>query len=278
MPSSRTPASPISGRLRRISSRQNTLLKEMRRAFAQAEPTPDGFCAIEGVKLIEEAIRSGLKLRTVVFSGSGASQAGRLLPQLKAQVETILVDDDVFRGAVSTDSPQGVAALVQLLEHSLTDLLKPKAPFLVVAAGLQDPGNLGAIQRSAEAFGATGMVLGENTVSRFNAKAIRASAGSAFRLPCAAANTQDILCQLRSHSVRLVGTSSHKGTPLPEAGLRGPIALFIGNEGTGLSGELLHEMDELVSIPHASKVESLNASIAASVILYEAFRQRVAGS
>ena len=262
-------------RLRQITSPQNALLKELRRAFHRSEPTPDGFAAVEGVRLIEEAIRSGLPLRSVVFSESGLVRAERLLPQIKAQVETLRVPDDVFRGVVETDSPQGVAALVGFRESSLPDLLEPGVPLLVIPHGLQDPGNLGTIIRSAEAFGATGLIMTEGTVSHYNQKAIRASAGSVFRLPCAASKFEDMLLPLRQKGVRLFGTSSRKGRPAAEADFRGALALVIGNEGAGLPSKVLDSLDELVTVPHQPRVESLNAGIASSILLYEAARQRM---
>jgi RNA methyltransferase, TrmH family len=261
-------------RLRRVSSRQNPLIKELRRAFQQGEPTSDGYAAIESVHLIEEAIRSGLRFRTVFFSDSGQARAERLLPQLSTHVETLLLPDEVFQSAVATETPQGVAALVRLKQHELADVLAAPEPLLVVCAGLQDPGNLGTIIRSAEAFDAAGVLLGEGTVSAFNPKVVRASAGSIFRLPLIRLELRSALDTLRERGLRLLATSSHKGTPVDQAALTGPVAFFIGNEGAGLPRDILRQIEETVAIPHAARVESLNAGVAASIILYEAARQR----
>jgi TrmH family RNA methyltransferase len=144
-----------------------------------------------------------------------------------------------------------------------------------VVAGLQDPGNLGTIVRSAEAFGSAGVVLGEGTVSSFNSKVVRASAGSIFRIPCVRGKLEALCSKLHSQRIRLVATSSHKGTPLDQSSLSGPLALFIGSEGSGLPRDLVDKMDEIVVIPHADRVESLNAGVAASILIYEAARQRM---
>ncbi len=261
-------------RLRRVDSRQNALVKELRRAFGKGELTPDGYCAIESVHLIEEAIRSGLRFKAVVFSAAGEARAGRLLPQLGSHVQTLLLANDAFDSAVATESPQGVAALVKPKESSLDRMLAATDPLVVVAAGLQDPGNLGTLLRSAEAFGATGVVLGEGTVSQFNPKVVRASAGSLFRMNVVRGELAKACAAMRARGLRLVATSSHKGVPLPEADLRGGLALLIGNEGSGLPREIMSTMDVVLSIPQAPPVESLNAGVAASVILYEAARQR----
>lgn len=268
-----SPDSRQSARLRTVTSPQNALLKDMRRALAKSEPI-DGSFAVEGFKLVEEAIRSGAKLRAVVFSETGAQRADKLLPQLGAHTELVVVPDKVFAGVVETESPQGVAAMVSIREQELEPLLAALDPLLVVTVGLQDPGNLGTIIRCGEAFGATGLVLGEKTVSRFNGKAVRASAGSVFRLPCVNTPTETLIPLLRERGIRMLATSSHKGDRIDEAALTGALALFIGNEGAGLPREVMAQMDGLISIPQSDKVESLNAGVAASILMYEAARQR----
>ncbi|HYM06672.1 MAG TPA: RNA methyltransferase [Terriglobales bacterium] len=262
-------------RLRRVEGRHNALVKDLRGAFARGEPTSDGYCAIEGFRILEEAIRSGLRFRAVFFSESALGRAEKLLPQLGAQVETLLLPDKLFAGAVKSDAPQGVAALARWKEFSLEDVLaRSTAGPLLAIAGVQDPGNLGTMLRSAEAFGAGGAILGEGTVSPFNPKVVRASAGSVFRLPLARGKLSEAVSLMRQHGVRLVATASHKGTPLDQAKLAGPLAIFIGSEGAGLPRDLIKEMDEVVAIPQAPQVESLNAGVAASIVLYEVARQR----
>jgi TrmH family RNA methyltransferase len=261
--------------LRRVEGRHNSLVKELRSAFSRAELTEAGDCAIEGLRIVEEAIRSGLRLHAVFFSESAETRAERLLPQIGAHVETVVLPDKLFGSAVPSETPQGVAALVRYRQHSLEDVLgRIQAGPLVAVAGVQDPGNLGTILRSAEAFGAVGVLLGEGTVSPFNPKVVRGSAGSVFRLPAVRVKLGDALALLREQEVRLVATSSHKGTPLPEANLAGSIALFIGGEGAGVPRDLLAKVDETVAIPHTPQVESLNAGVAASIVLYEIARQR----
>ena len=266
-------------RLRRIEGRHNALVKELRQAFAHAERTATGDCAIEGLRIVEEAIRSGLRFRAVFFKESAQNLAERLLPQIGAHVDTLLLPDKLFDAAAPSETPQGVAAFVRLKEFSLADILErlPLGP-IVVLAGLQDPGNLGTILRSAEAFGSAGVILVEGTVSPFNSKVIRASAGSIFRLPVMIAKTagglEEISAKLRVQNVRLIATSSHKGAPLDQANLTGPMAIFIGSEGAGLPRAVLAQADELVAIPHTPQVESLNAGVAGSIVLYESCRQR----
>jgi TrmH family RNA methyltransferase len=264
-----------SGRLRPIEGRHNALVKELRRAFADGELTPEGDCAIEGLRIVEEAIRSGLRFRAVFFSRSAENKAHRLLPQIGSHVETAVLPDSLFANAVPSETPQGVAALVKVRQFTLEDVVaKAGAGPVLVVAGLQDPGNLGTVLRSAEAFGAAGVVLGEGTVSAFNPKVVRGSAGSVFRLAVARAKLGEAIAAMRAQGMRLIATSSHKGTRLDQADFSGAVAIFVGSEGAGLPRDVAGEMDETVAIPHSSKVESLNAGVAASIVLYEAARGR----
>jgi RNA methyltransferase, TrmH family len=268
-------AGTLPERLRRIEGRHNPLVRELRQGFVRGELTEDGFCAVEGLRIIEEAIRSGLRFRAVFFSQSAGAKAERLLPQIGANVETLILPEKLFASAVPSETPQGVAALVRLKEASLEDLLeKAKAGPLLAIVGIQDPGNLGTIFRSAEAFEGAGVLLGEGTVSPFNSKVVRASAGSIFRVPVVRASLAESLPELRKHGLRLIATSSHKGTPLHAADLSVRLAFFIGSEGAGIRRDLLAKMDEVVAIPHSPKVESLNAGVAAGIVLYEAARRR----
>jgi TrmH family RNA methyltransferase len=274
-PASARPENFARERLRRVEGRHNSLVRELRRTFSRGELTEEGDCAVEGSRIVEEAIRSGLRFRAVFFSESAQGQIERLMPQIGAHVETVVLPDKLFASAVSSDAPQGVAALVRYRQHSLEDVFaKLQAGPVIVIAGLQDPGNLGTVLRSAEAFEAAGVLLSEGTVSPFNSKVVRGSAGSLFRLPVIRITLAGALSRFREHDVRLLATSSHKGTPLPQADLSGAIAVVIGGEGAGVPRDMLAKVDEIVAIPHAPQVESLNAGVAASIVLYEIARKR----
>jgi TrmH family RNA methyltransferase len=272
------PPTTLRHRLRPITGRHNPLLKDLRAIYSHGNLTDDGCFAIEGVRSLEEAIRSRVRLRAVFFTDADDAATHRLtqrlLEQIGNKIETYLVPAKLFHEAVTTDSPQGVAALVHPRESMLEDAFRATPALVVVVAGLQDPGNLGTILRSAEAFGAGGVVTTEGTVSIYNPKTVRATAGSIFRLPVMTAKLAELIPHLREKQVKLFATSSHKGIPLPEAPLQQPSALFIGNEGAGLPRDVIVKMDETLAIPQARHVESLNAGVAASIILYEAARQR----
>jgi RNA methyltransferase, TrmH family len=269
------PRSTQASRLRPVSSSSNQKLKELRQAFRRAQLTTHGECAIEGIKLLHEALRSRLYLSSVFFSESSRPLAEKFLPQINSRTETLLLPNALFNSIVPSDAPQGVAALLKLKTFSFSEVLdRANDGPLIVAAGLQDPGNLGTIFRSAEAFGVTGIFLTEGTVSPYNAKVLRGSAGSIFRLPFIRISSAELIPLLRKRGIRLLATSSHDGTPLPETSWRLPLAIFIGNEGAGLPLEIISLMDETLVIPQAAQVESLNAGVAASIVLYEAARNR----
>ncbi|MHB1021040.1 MAG: TrmH family RNA methyltransferase [Acidobacteriaceae bacterium] len=256
-----------------IASRQNSHIKQLRAAFAGNLRLSGGLVAIEGEHLLGEALRSGLELEAIFVQAGREALLQNL--QLPARTPAFLLEEDVFTSAVATETPQGIAALLQAPQFVQSDLLPHDAvPLILVAAGLQDPGNLGTLIRSAEAFGASGIVSLPGTVSAWNQKAVRASAGSIFRVPLVKTKSQDDFAWLHQAGVKIFAAVADDGLPLTEVDLRGPSALLIGNEGAGLSAELIALADERITIPCPGPVESLNAAVAGSLLLYEAARQR----
>ncbi len=269
-------------RFRVVQSKQNSRLKDLRRALAQPGRDGSSLAGIEGPNLLEEAMRAGLRI-SCVFVAQGAEHLleGLALP---AETEVLLLPRELLDSALATETPQPVAALVEPLEWSWDDVLgnREKAappqgnakPLIVVLAGLQNPGNLGTILRSAEAFGATGVLSLPGTVSEWNPKAVRASVGSVFRLPLISVSEKDCFARLRKAGVKIWTTAVHGAEAADGIDLIGAVALVIGNEGNGVPQELAAQADGAVTIPCPGPVESLNAAAAASVLLYEASRQR----
>jgi TrmH family RNA methyltransferase len=266
--------------IRIVQSRQNRRVKELRAGLARGTKSDHGCIALEGQHLLEEALRSGLRVQTV-FLRSGSERALSALRELFAthitnapDPEILELPPDIFLSAVVTESPQGLAALVEAPEFSWPDLLRTANPLVLVCAGIQDPGNLGTLVRSAEAFGAAGVVALPGTVSLWNAKALRASAGSAFRLPLISASADEAFSILRKNGILLLAATVAGGACAAEIDLSGPAALLVGNEGSGLPEGWIAHADRRISISYPGPVESLNAAIAGSVLLYEAARQR----
>jgi RNA methyltransferase, TrmH family len=282
-----------------LTSRDNRWLKRFRVCLAGEQISEDGFVGVEGVRLVEAALYSGLPVAALLVSDSGERHLGRLRASLSPDMQILRTTDRLFAGIADTQTPQGVAVLVRPATATIKDVIRGVA-LLVVLVGVQDPGNVGTILRSAEAFGATGAVtcsaVAIGTANPFAPKALRASAGSALRLPILQGMSPAILlAQLRVSGVKLyAAVSDHCAQerrqtdavpPLVrpwEADWKSPAALLIGNEGAGLPAEVVRAADARVSIPQTpatlpAGVESLNAAMAATVLLYEAMRQRGEG-
>jgi RNA methyltransferase, TrmH family len=260
--------------IRIVQSRQNSRVKELRSALKKGARTESGLIAIEGFHLLEEALRSGLRVATIFFR-SGENHALENLPH-SSHTEILELSPEVFASAVTTESPQGIAAFVEPPEFHLNDLFAVQNPLFTVAVNLQDPGNFGTLVRSAEAFGATGLLAVKPSPSIWNPKSLRASSGSAFRLPVVYADQQHFMQELERRGIRRIAATVDGGNPAPKLDLTRPSAIFIGNEGSGLSPETVAACDDRITIPCPGPVESLNAAIAASILLYEAARQRQA--
>jgi TrmH family RNA methyltransferase len=259
--------------VRIVQSKQNPRLKELRRALASPGRGGDGLAGIEGPNLMGEAVRAGLGVRCVFV----AQEAEHFLDglDLGPEIEVILLPGELLDSVLTTEAPQRIAALVEMPVWGWRDVLEGRdKPLVIVLAGLQDPGNLGTILRSAEAFGASGVVSLPGTVSGWNPKAVRASAGSVFRVPLISTTAEECFMRLREAGVKILSTALRGAELANCVDLAGPVALLIGNEGNGVPEALAAEADEAVTIPCPGPVESLNAAVAASVLLYEASRQR----
>jgi TrmH family RNA methyltransferase len=263
-----------------IVSAANPLLKDMRRAIARGSLTQQGWCVAETFHLLEEALRSHCEIKMVLAAESArpAVEAHvRRLPGVKVAV----LPDALFQSLSDTETSQGVMALVNPPVWRIDQLFRGHA-LVVVLDGLQDPGNAGAILRAAEAFGATGAIFLKGTVSPYNPKTLRASAGSLFRVPYLHGVDAELArAALRQHRVALFAgvpasgvLASHKGAVrwLADVDLTVKCGLIVGNEGRGVGAELRSAALD-VSIPTVG-VESLNAAVAAAILLYEARRQR----
>jgi TrmH family RNA methyltransferase len=254
-----------------ITSRANPRVKQLRAAFAGNPRLAGGVVAIEGETMLREALRSGLRFRSV-FLRDGMEPPG----WVPAGVEVVSLAAEVFASAVDTQHPQGLAALVETPVWTL-EAIRASNPLLLVAVGLQDPGNVGTLIRSAEAFGATAVLTTPGTVSEWNQKSVRASAGSVFRVPVVEVAETEIVA-MKARGVRLYaavpGSDGRDVRSALLADFAAGCALMVGNEGAGLGHEWLALADERISIPTPGRVESLNAAVAGSLLLYEAHRQR----
>lgn len=244
-----------------ITSAANPLVRNVRRAIVRGGLTDEGWCVAESFHLLEEALRSGRNVPLVLVSES-ARYAGN-------GSRTVVLPDKLFQSIAATETSQGLIALVEPPAWRIEQLFCGQS-LVVVLDGLQDPGNGGAIVRTAEAFGATGVMFLKGTVSPHNPKTLRASAGSLFRIPFATGTAADLERQgLLLYAAMPFTGSQHMAA---DVDFKRPCAIVIGSEGRGVSPEL-HALSEEIAIPTVA-VESLNAAAAAAVLLYEARRQR----
>jgi TrmH family RNA methyltransferase len=251
-----------------ITSAANPLLKDVRRAIARGSLTEQGWCVAETFHLLEEAQRSHCEVNLVL---AAESQAARV-----RGVKTAVVPDALLRAVAGTETNPGVIALVKPPEWKVEDLFGG-VPLVVVLDELQDPGNTGTVVRTAEAFGASGVILVKGTASPYNSKTLRASAGSIFRLPLLYGVDAELAREaLRENRVEMLAAMPARPgeppSPLSDTDLTARCSLIIGNEARGVGDVLLAEARR-ISIPTAG-VESLNAAVAAGILLYEASRQR----
>jgi RNA methyltransferase, TrmH family len=264
-----------------ITSRENHWLKTFRAALHSSRPE-DNRIALEGVHLVTEAIRSGLRIEAILLSGSGERHLAALQSELDRPTLILRTTDKLFDSVAATETPQGIAALAHAPEYKLENLRRGDDSLVIVLVAAQNPGNVGAILRSAEAFGATGIIATRGTAHPYSPKALRASSGSSLRLPILAELAPAIaFTQLRVFGLKLFAASSSQNPAArrpDELDLRAPFALLIGNEGAGLPPEIERSADALIRIQLAEPVDSLNAAVAASLILYEAARQRRAAN
>lgn len=258
----------------RIESRDNRWLKRFRAALDGRSSKDDTALGVEGPRMVAEALRSGLAAEAMLVSESGDRHLARLKPILPAGLRLLWTSDRLFESVAGTETPQGVAILVAAPSWQMDDLLRG-TPLVIVLAGVQDPGNVGTTLRAAEAFGASGVIACRGSAHPLSPKAVRASAGSVFRLPAiSVGQPAEVMRELRHHGLRQIAATLAGAQSPAESELKEACAIWIGSEGAGLPAEIEGGADARIRIALRPPVESLNAAAAATVFLYEAARQR----
>jgi TrmH family RNA methyltransferase len=258
-----------------ITSASNPRLKQLRGRLRDGWPDALGRVRIEGPNCFARPSKAIFKSKRCSFPRIvGAILVLRLAQADSRQAASRRVVDRLFPAIAGTESPQGLLALAKVPSIQLEKLIQ-SASMLLVGCELQDPGNLGTLLRSAEAFGVEGLLLTQTSVNPWNEKVIRASAGSIFRVPCLGGfESIELLQNLERKGFRFVAATPKAAIDFREADLKGRFALILGNEGKGLSEEVLTRVQTRIRIPMTVGIESLNVSVAASIILCEAARQR----
>ena len=262
------------GGLRRIDGRHNAQVKDLRRAFDSGELGEGGCAPSKECASLKRRSEAGCAFKEYFSALPRKIVRISCFPNFLRTSKRCCCPTSFFKPPCPANLLRASQPWCAAASSRSTKFWPTRRPVrLLAVAGLQDPGNLGTILRSAEAFGASGVLLGEGTVSAFNTKVVRASAGSVFRLPMAKTKLMPVCRALRKRPAvdRDILPRRH---PVAAGKAFRPLAIFIGSEGAGLPQELLAKMDSTVAIPHSTHVESLNAGVAASIILYEASRQR----
>jgi TrmH family RNA methyltransferase len=270
-----------------LTSRQNPLVRAFRALATHRNPGER--LLLEGAHLVEEALSAGVSVEVAAVAssllerraeGGRDAEIRRLADRLaRSGTRVVSAGTSVMAAMSPADTPSGLVAIARHeaapLDAAFASDRAAAAPLTLVAEGVQDPGNLGAMIRTAEAAGATGVVASGASADPFGWKALRGAMGSTFRLPVARASSARVAVEAaRRTGLRVVASAARADTPLFGAALRGPTALLMGGEGAGLPPDVLELADEVIAIPMQPPVESLNVAVAAGLLLYEAVRQR----
>jgi len=263
---------------KRITSDSNPKIKRIKELSRKKYRDKYGEYVIEGSKIIEHAVETGAKLTSIFITEDFYNHSGEnsILRDVFEKMETYIVPEKLFKEISTTDTPQGILGIVKKEDFQLEDILIREDLLIVVLDRLQDPGNIGTIIRTADAAGADCVLVDKGCVDVYNPKTVRASMGSIFNIPVI--NVEDILKLLDlliEKDVEIISTVLDTNTYYYDVDYGRRVAVLIGNEGSGLANELIEKSHWKVKIPILGKAESLNASIASSIVIYEIQRQRI---
>jgi RNA methyltransferase, TrmH family len=260
-----------------LTSKDNPLLKSIRLIAAGARRAPKQVVIAEGLRVLEEVQRSSFSVEAVVCSEAfgSAPRERELLDRFdEKRVRLFRVSDTIYQSISTVQTPQGVIALVNAPDRAFASVPESPNALILCACGLQDPGNLGTLIRTAAAANASLLCTTSGTVSARNPKSIRSSAGAFFRVPIIEhADFQEFRLYCHSRAIRLYRTDAQEGVIYTQADLASPCAILLGNEGSGLTEQTIRDLPS-IRIPIAEGVESLNVATAGAILLFEARRQR----
>ena len=258
-----------------ISSEQNPLIKEIKNLKRKKYREELKKFYIEGLRFVEEALDVSNNIdRIIVSEQFYSNRDNTIMDRIKQmRLQTAIVKDKLFKELADTENPQGILAVLKMPSYSMNDVFDESCDMLVVLDSIQDPGNMGTIIRTADAAGAGAVIISKGCVDVYNPKVMRSTMGSVFHIPLIFAD--DLVSTINTlKSKGYIFMAAHlKGTKnYFDMDMTGKIAIIIGNEANGISDEISSISDKLVKIPMPGKAESLNASIAASILIYESVR------
>ncbi|MFA5576265.1 MAG: RNA methyltransferase [Tissierellaceae bacterium] len=260
-----------------ISSIKNPLIKNIRSLHRRRERFKNKAFIIEGIKVVAEALEQGYPIRNIIYTDQllAVKDGEELFKKIQDLPNTIYVADKVFKEISDTENPQGLLAIAEMKNLKIEEIKMGGLPFLIYLNRLQDPGNMGTIIRTADAFKADGIIIGQGSVDPYNPKVVRATMGSIFRLPIIY-EPQDYedLEHLKARGLHIYSSSLEGSRPIYHIDFQRGFVLVIGNESNGIDEKIAAMSHSLIKVPMPGGAESLNAGIAASIIMYEAMKQR----
>lgn len=260
--------------MQKITSKNNSIIKEIRSLSKKKYRWKNKLYIIEGIKLLDEALDNKVNLKHILFSQTllDTNNGRALFKRLENHDKLIEVEDNIFTSLSDTENPQGILGLVEFEANDYKDLLNKEDIHLFYLDSVMDPGNLGTIIRSADAFNIDGIIMGEGSVDPYNPKVVRATMGSLFRVPLYF-DRGNILKDLKSNQYKIYTTYLKGGIANHRLDYKGNYIIVIGNESTGVREEIVNISDALIKIPIPGRAESLNAGVASSILMYEAAKQ-----
>lgn len=255
-----------------ITSKGNPIYKLIKALSQKKVRESSGLFLIEGTRLLEEANNRGVKIKYLIINETAEN-----VPKINQVCQVLRLSNNLFKKVSDTVNPQGIIAVAEQIEISLADIILGANPLVVVLNGLQDPGNLGTIIRTSAAAGATAVLLTEGTVDLYNPKVIRSTMGSLFQVPIVNGLDDDdeAVKWLNDNSINIMVADLEGEEYYYSVNLKEPFALVIGNENKGPNDIWKKAACKKIKIPILGSTESLNASVAAGIILYDAIRQRL---
>ncbi|GAA0123927.1 MAG: RNA methyltransferase [Clostridium argentinense] len=254
-----------------ISSKENSLIKQIKKLKEKKHRVESNTFLVEGFRFVEEALKSSFNVKYIFINENADEEyCKKYINRYKCSAEIYSVSNMVFKTLSSTETPQGAIAVVE--NKSLN--FKYSNGFYILVDKVQDPGNLGTIIRTAHAAGGLGVILTKGTVDVYNEKTLRSTMGSIFNIPVIEDKDLSVIKELKNKGYKLITSSLDTNNNFYDIDLSGKSIITVGNEGKGISREVYEISDEKVKIPMPGGAESLNASVAASIMMYEAVRQK----
>lgn len=263
----------------KVESSSNTKFKWIKSLLKKKSRWKEDSFIIEGVRSVEQALDSEHEVECIVYSESveKTDRGFKLLERVQdSNIKVICLDEKLFKEISETEEPQWIMAVVRFGFKSLEESLKTEGNFFVLLDRVQDPGNMGTIIRTGEAFGANGIIVTDGCVDVYNSKTVRSTMGALLDISLIYyEDIEEAISELKSRGIKIVSSSLNTENMLYDIDLREDMALVVGNEGSGISERVVELSDELAKIPMVGKAESLNAGVASGVFMYEVLRQRI---